>query len=395
MRSRSHRARSLCSQFFFPPIQPRIATSIPLFRRMTTVVRIDRASIAFEGTRVACSDEASRRALQQAAQTLRANDVVAFPTETVYGLGANCQSTDAVAKIYAAKNRPSDNPLIVHVSSRRQVETVLKTPIPPIYDELIAKFWPGPLTILLPLPENTPISPLCTKNQHTFGCRMPKHPVARALIEESGLPLAAPSANASTKPSPTEAKHVLEDMDGRIPLIIDGGPADVGVESTVVDGLVSPPRVLRPGGVSIEEIRAHGGSQWADTVAEGARGVSAPSAPRAPGMKYKHYSPKARVIAVAPRVSMAKLSGLQPAKVAVLTSLQLGPENFTGIWPQAALLDLPLGRTKQEVSHNLFSRFREADLAGCDLIVVEAVDTADEGLAIMNRLNKAAEMYIE
>lgn len=365
---------------------------------MTTVLKVDPSRISFDGTHLNVADKHTIECLDIASATLKGNDVVAFPTETVYGLGANCLSTEAVSKIYEAKNRPSDNPLIIHVSSRQQINDVLHTSIPDIYQPLIDKFWPGPLTILLPLDGNSPISPLCTKGQSTFGCRMPAHPVARAIIEQSGLPLAAPSANASTRPSCTEARHVLEDMDGRIKLIVDGGSADVGVESTVVDGLVSPPRVLRPGGISVEDIKKYGGNSWKDTISEVTTKIPEGTTVKAPGMKYKHYSPRAHVVLISSDVNIPQLANKygESSKIAVLTSLKMNFEDFRQNWPNKTteLIHLPLGKTKREISHNLFSKFREADLSGVNSIFVEAVDTADEGLAIMNRLNKAAEEYI-
>lgn len=256
--------------------------------------------------------------LVKAAQELReTNTPVAFPTETVYGLGADATRSEAVRAIYAAKGRPSDNPLIVHVdslhmlrgllrghqgaqSANPKVEAEEEDPIPPIYRPLIQKFWPGPLTIILPVPESgSQLAPEVTAGLSTFGARMPRSLLALALIRLAGCPLAAPSANASTRPSPTCAEHVFDDLTGRIATIIDGGPCEVGVESTVVDGLSSPPAVLRPGGISVEELRKVEG--WEGVVvaykdaAEGEKeGMG--GKPRAPGMKYRHYSPKARVL---------------------------------------------------------------------------------------------------
>ncbi|KKZ68070.1 tRNA threonylcarbamoyladenosine biosynthesis protein [[Emmonsia] crescens] len=258
--------------------------------------------------------------LLEAAEALRTSDIpVAFPTETVYGLGADATRSAAVQGIYKAKQRPSDNPLIVHVSSREQLQRILQSPsgspshdnrdsskkgcqqgeetslIPPIYEPLIRKFWPGPLTIILPNPTPSPLAPEVTSTLRTFGVRMPSSPLARLLIYLADRPLAAPSANASTKPSPTTAQHVYADMQGRIDIILDGGPCGVGVESTVVDGLLYPPAILRPGGIGIEEIRACPG--WEEVQVgykDGA--LQGKEAPRAPGMKYKHYSPKAKVV---------------------------------------------------------------------------------------------------
>lgn len=250
---------------------------------------------------------------------------VAFPTETVYGLGADATRSDAVRAIYTAKGRPSDNPLIVHVCDLEMLRRLLQPagratagrqpddrrrdgsgsegddPIPAIYRPLITRFWPGPLTILLPLPPPSPshappLAPEVTAGLSTFGARMPASPLALTLIRLAGVPLAAPSANASTRPSPTTAQHVVDDLAGRIEIVLDGGACGVGVESTVVDGLSSPPVVLRPGGVGIDELRQVPG--WEGTVVAYKDAVmrEGMQTPRAPGMKYKHYSPRARVV---------------------------------------------------------------------------------------------------
>ena len=279
--------------------------------------------------------------LYTAVEDLRSGLPVAFPTETVYGLGADATNATAVRAIYKAKQRPSDNPLIVHISSLAQLRRLWQSPnaesdtssslssdedpIPPIYHELIEKYWPGPLTILLPLPNPSPFVPEVSNNLPTVGIRMPSAKLALALINISNLPLAAPSANASGKPSPTTAAHVLHDLNGRIKTILDGGSCDVGLESTVVDGLSKPPLILRPGAISLEMLRECPG--WEDVQvgyentkveADGTQPgssispslSSSPSMsatappPRAPGMKYRHYSPKARVIITRGRPSV-------------------------------------------------------------------------------------------
>ncbi|KAE9382097.1 translation factor [Stipitochalara longipes BDJ] len=254
------------------------------------------------------TEQASLEPLREAAAHLRESNIpVGFPTETVYGLGADATRSDAVKGIYKAKGRPSDNPLIIHVcdltmlrslladSAQTNGNSMLADSIPAIYQPLIKKFWPGPLTILLPNPQPSKLAPEVTAGLSTFGARMPDSPLALSLIHLAGVPLAAPSANASTKPSPTTAAHVKHDLEGKIELILDGGACQVGVESTVVDGLCDPPVVLRPGGVSIERIRECEG--WSGVV-KGYKDHSeiGGNAPRAPGMKYKHYSPKAKVI---------------------------------------------------------------------------------------------------
>ncbi|KAF2799456.1 translation factor [Melanomma pulvis-pyrius CBS 109.77] len=243
--------------------------------------------------------------MRRAAEELATTDVpVAFPTETVYGLGADATRSSAVRAIFAVKGRPADNPLIVHVHSLSQLRSLLLAgkpsaeggvdPIPEIYKPLIRKFWPGPLTIILPNPSDSVLAPEVTAGLSTFGARMPRSILALTLIRLSGVPLAGPSANASTRPSPTAAEHVKDDLNGRIRTIIDGGPCSVGVESTVVDGLSFPPTILRPGGVTVGQLRQTPG--WENVVIgykdEHEKGIR----PRAPGMKYRHYSPKAKVI---------------------------------------------------------------------------------------------------
>lgn len=258
--------------------------------------------------------------LIEAASQLRFTDIpVAFPTETVYGLGADATRASAVLGIYSAKQRPSDNPLIVHISSLQQLRKLLSPersaskpdpsidPIPSVYHPLIARFWPGALTILLPLPTPSPFAPQVTASLSTVAVRMPSSLLALALIHTSQLPLAAPSANASTKPSPTTAAHVLHDLSGRIKMILDGGSCDIGVESTVVDGMVQPPVILRPGGVSIESLRECPG--W-EGVVVGYKDGQEVGIPRAPGMKYRHYSPKARVILVEGPLKLEFVEGL-------------------------------------------------------------------------------------
>lgn len=377
--------------------------------------------------------------LREAAALLRTSDIpVAFPTETVYGLGADATRSGAVKGIYAAKGRPSDNPLIVHVCDLDMLRGLLRGEeqapsdaeegeelIPEIYRALVKRFWPGPLTILLRCPTPSPLAPEVTATLPTFGARMPASPLARSLIALTGKPLAAPSANASTKPSPTAASHVLDDLDGRIELILDGGSCDVGVESTVVDGLCEdggPPVVLRPGGVSLEELRSVKG--WEGCV-KGYRDESEEgkaSGPRAPGMKYKHYSPKARVVlfekgegdvlgelramegkkdvvGIVRTLKWERLSGQDLAKEEAVVedgpdangAAALGYEIHTLEVDGLRVLDIGLGRDTKSVAQGLFSALRELDRRGADVIFVEGVEDRDDiAGAVMNRLRKAA-----
>lgn len=389
--------------------------------------------------------------IYEAAQQLRNSNIpVAFPTETVYGLGADATRSAAVHGIYKAKQRPSDNPLIVHVSCLRQLHNLLdcsktgQDPIPTIYRSLIQKFWPGPLTILLPLPTPSPFAREVTNGLPTVCVRMPSSLLALALIHLAERPLAAPSANASSKPSPTTAAHVLHDLSGRIETVLDGGPCDVGVESTIVDGLSSPPLVLRPGAISLEMLRGCEG--WQDVKPGYADGAES-SAPRAPGMKYKHYSPTARVILVHGPLRMTTLrqfvgseqslgilrtvnwapnfisveaedieqseysndarekaevdaesmaTGYASTGGARLSHLELAQDpaydhKTTRVWT------VDLGRDSIATARLLFSAMRELDLKGVDVIFVEAIDDrqGDLAAAIMNRLRKAAEREIE
>ncbi|KAL9113920.1 MAG: hypothetical protein Q9227_002054 [Pyrenula ochraceoflavens] len=386
--------------------------------------------------------------LLTAAEALRRSKYpIAFPTETVYGLGADATRSEAVQGIYKAKQRPADNPLIVHFSTSGQLERFLQNEkqqsgpqIPTIYKALIDKFWPGPLTILLPVPSNSSLAPEVTHGLRTFGARVPSSPLARLLIALADRPIAAPSANASGKPSPTSAEHVLRDLSGKIELILDGGPSAVGVESTVVDGLSDPPAILRPGGIGIEEIRACGG-HWGNVVvgyqdsshsqSTNQEGVKE-SAPRAPGMKYRHYAPKAKVILVEAAIIDSEVKarsiiqedylnrmGIQEAKVGLirtrawrkglgLETVQNGdqgdsqPGTMLDIFQSAKLstpngievLDLFIGPRAEDVARGLFSALRYFDEAEVDAIIVEGIPDAegDIAAAVMNRLRKAAEV---
>ena len=360
----------------------------------TKILPVDKNSVSFKGEKPLFSDEATEKSLRLAANVVRsAGQVVAFPTETVYGLGGSALDDDSVKAIYNAKNRPADNPLIVHVSSVDQLQRLILTrlhKVPSIYEKLLAKFWPGPLTILVPIEEGSPISALVTTGQKTVGVRMPDHPIARALIALSDTPLAAPSANASTRPSPTLASHVMFDLKGKIPYILDGGACLVGVESTVVDGLSSPPMLLRPGGVSAENIRKFGGDEWGNLViAKKTAGKLEPV--KTPGMKYKHYSPTAKVIlfvncgnGIDAITNYTK--GLE-GKFALLKSSRFACAEEMGI---LGAIERSLGNSATEMAHSLFRELRDVDEMGVDYILVEGVDETGDGLAVMNRLSKAA-----
>nr|WP_082804630.1 L-threonylcarbamoyladenylate synthase [Rossellomorea vietnamensis] len=317
-----------------------------------------------------------------AAKVLQQDEVVAFPTETVYGLGANATSDTAVEKIFKAKGRPSDNPLIVHISNKEQLEGLVEE-IPVDASKLIDAYWPGPLTIIFKNKENV-FSERVTAGLDTVGIRMPDHPVALSIIEATGLPIAAPSANRSGKPSPTTAQHVIDDLDGRIAGVVDGGETGVGVESTVVDCTGEFPVILRPGGITKEQLEEVVGKVEVDPSLKEGKG-----APKSPGMKYTHYAPDAPVYLVDGTkedvqrlVDEKKEEGL---KVGVLTT----EERMD--WYQADLI-LSAGRRDdlKTVAQHLYDTLRAFNRSNVDIIFAEMFPEEGVGLAIMNRLQKAA-----
>ncbi|CEP63971.1 threonylcarbamoyladenylate synthase LALA0_S09e06678g [Lachancea lanzarotensis] len=382
----------------------------------TRILKVDPNSIKFsktahiDGSLPIVTDVETERNLKEAAKIIReTNNTVGFPTETVYGLGGSSLNDQSVLNIYKAKDRPSDNPLISHVSSidqlnrkiygQQQVDDISQN-IPTVYRGLTDKLWPGPLTILLPVPKTSTLSKLTTADQPTFAVRIPSNPVARALIALSDTPIAAPSANRSTRPSPTLASHVYHDLKGRIPLILDGGPCSVGVESTVVDGLVSPPLLLRPGGFTWEQIREMGGDDWTNCKFENNKTVAAGEKVRTPGMKYRHYSPQAKVILFAPQKNDLNLSHRLEIVKDVIEQHAQDVRKYailsTFIFPKGLINDprcihKSLGKDSSEIQANLFAALREVDeMDDIDIIFVEGMNEEGEGLAVMNRLKKAA-----
>ncbi|GEB31295.1 MULTISPECIES: L-threonylcarbamoyladenylate synthase [Brevibacillus] len=325
-----------------------------------------------------------------AARLLHAGEAVAFPTETVYGLGANALSNEAVEKIFAAKGRPSDNPLIVHIGERQQLSTVAGE-VPEKGQKLMDAFWPGPLTVIVP--KNDRVASLVTAGLDSVGVRMPAHPVALALIKQAGVPIAAPSANRSGRPSPTTAAHVLADLDGRVAGIVDGGATGVGVESTVIDVTVEPPVILRPGGITREQLESVIGPVELDPSFE----VGAVETPRAPGMKYTHYAPEGELWLVAgseeqARIKMAEL--LSQAKIDGQKTGVLATEESAGYWRdhEAADVVLTVGAQAdlEQVAQQLYAVLREFDNQQVQFIVGETFSREGLGMAVMNRLEKAA-----
>lgn len=322
--------------------------------------------------------------VEKAAALLRNGEVVAFPTETVYGLGANALDREAVEKIFQAKGRPQDNPLIVHCFTRAQL-TDLVTEIPPEAKILMDKFWPGPLTLVLP--KSAAIPQVVSAGLDTVGIRIPDHPLALELIQKTGFPLAAPSANLSGRPSPTRAEHVWADLQGKIPAILDGGETGWGLESTVLDCTVKPFRLLRPGGVTLEELQALTSIQVDTTI----YGASLDATPASPGMKYQHYAPQAEVFLV--------LGQNTPAKIGELSEdyLEVGKRVGVMTWDERCqlyprLTCLPMGPSGDLsiLATKLYHLLRESDRLGLDVLFIEGVSEEHLGLAIMNRLRKAA-----
>ncbi|MBU5670890.1 L-threonylcarbamoyladenylate synthase [Paenibacillus brevis] len=337
-------------------------------------------------------DEIERR-LYEAGEMLAAGGTVAFPTETVYGLGADARNSKAVEAIFAAKGRPSDNPLIVHIAAMHQLEGLV-TGINDTAAQLMEAFWPGPLTIVLPVLEGA-VSPRVTAGLDTVAVRMPDHEVALRLIAAAGCPLAAPSANRSGRPSPTLADHVREDLGGRIDGIVDGGATGVGVESTVVlagdDGIVT---VLRPGGVTVEELApyAKGGVEL-DPALRGA-GLPGPvAAPRSPGMKYTHYAPKGelRVVAgSAPQVADRIQAELDAAKARGEITGVLAFDEHLPFYRADCVLSLGSLTRLETAAHRLYAALRRFDDSGVTVMLAEACPEDGLGAAVMNRLLKAA-----
>lgn len=324
----------------------------------------------------------TKNELKEAGEIIRNGGLVAFPTETVYGLGASAFDADAAEKIYKAKGRPSDNPLIVHICDKSQINELARE-ITPSAKKLIDSFMPGPFTIILKKNKNIPDT--VTAGLDTVGIRFPKNETAVGFIAEAGVPIAAPSANISGKPSPTTAAHVIHDMSGRIEGIIDGGSCDVGVESTIVDATGSAPVILRPGGITPDMLRAVISETEVDEHV--LKSVSADTQPKCPGMKYTHYSPDAEVVVV---------EGEKAAVQAKIKSLlEKNSDKITGVltmyksaYDNAVILSA--GDNNKAYAKNLFSALRSFDELGVQIVFAEFFEQDGYGLAVKNRLYKAA-----
>ena len=322
-----------------------------------------------------------RRKIKVAARFIEEGKLVAFPTETVYGLGANALDRNAVLGIFSAKGRPADNPLIIHISDFEQIYALAED-VPKEAEILAKHFWPGPLTMVLPKRENVPKE--TTGGLESVAIIMPAHEIALSLIRESRLPIAAPSANISGKPSPTLAEHVVDDFYGKIEWIIDGGETKIGVESTVLDLTTWPPLLLRPGGLPLEKIEEVIGEVQ---IHPAVRGKEVDLA-KAPGMKYKHYSPNAEVIIVEGKKERVKERMKELVNEFKERGIKVGVM-ATGEFYEADEC-FNLGESEEEIAKNMFRALRELDKRGVDVILAEGVEERGLGLAIMNRLRKAA-----
>lgn len=326
---------------------------------------------------------------QQASKILRRGGLVAFPTETVYGLGGNGLDKEASLKIYAAKGRPSDNPLIVHIAEMDALKELCED-IPEAAYKLAQKFWPGPLTMILKKKKIVPYE--TTGGLDTVAIRMPDHPTALRLIRESGVYIAAPSANLSGRPSPTSAAHVRQDLDGRIDMIIDDGEGNIGIESTIIDLTGAVPMILRPGFITREMLSEVLGQVEIDPAV--AMGQQCREKPKAPGMKYRHYAPRGEMIivegadeqAVADRINaIIRDRHLQGIKTGVLAT-----DKTKALYKADYVISVGNREDERSVSSGLFDVLRRFDDLGVEFIVSEGFPRKNVGYAIMNRLLKAA-----
>lgn len=326
--------------------------------------------------------------LIEAAAILKKGGLVAFPTETVYGLGADALNEEAARKIYAAKGRPSDNPLIAHIAKKEDIEPLVRE-IPEAGKKLMDAFWPGPLTLIFPKSGRVPKG--TTGGLDTVAVRMPSDPVARRLIELAGTPVAAPSANTSGRPSPTTAEHVRQDMDGRIEMIVDGGPVGIGVESTIVDVTGEIPMVLRPGAITMEMLKKCVGAVEIDPAILGP--VSQDFKPKAPGMKYRHYAPKADLTIVSGETEDVVRAISRMAAERESEGLSVGiicTDETRALYPCGVVRSMGVRARQETIAHNLYAVLREFDDLNADVIYSESFEGGELSQAIMNRLCKAA-----
>lgn len=335
-------------------------------------------------------------AIAEAAATLTRGGLVAFPTETVYGLGANALSEAAVGGIYRAKGRPPTDPMIVHIAHVDQLPGIADE-VPPIVADLARRFWPGPLTLILPKRASVP--DVVSAGLPTIGVRIPSHTVSRRLLSQLALPVAAPSANRFSHPSPTTAEHVLHDLDGLIDLVIDGGPTSIGIESTILDLTVSPPLVRRPGRASLDDIREILPDVQSVTATLGTRYPQP-----APGQLLRHYAPRARLTLYVGSVDCVSQRVAADARASVAAGSRVGilapEEDLLALAPRLAavaargrILSKRYGsrRNQDEAAHDLFRALREIDEDDVDVILALAPGAQGIGIAVIDRLTRAAD----
>ncbi|ABY95730.1 L-threonylcarbamoyladenylate synthase [Thermoanaerobacter brockii subsp. lactiethylicus] len=323
-----------------------------------------------------------------AAKVIKEGGLVAFPTETVYGIGANSFNEEAIKKIFIAKGRPQDNPLIVHIAELEQIYDLVKE-VPQKAKTLMKKFWPGPLTLIFKKSQKVPY--VNTAGMDTVAIRMPSNTIAHLLIKRAEVPISAPSANVSGKPSPTDASHVIEDLYGKVDVIIDGGKCDVGVESTVLDLTEKVPVILRPGAVTLEMLREVIGNVEVDPSL--LKKPQEDLKPKSPGMKYKHYSPNAEVYIVTGDLEkvVKKIQELTEEqlkygkKVGIMATVQTSTQ-----YEKGEIIVVGDRNRPETIAKNLFEVLRQFDKKGVDVIFAESFEYDNIGLAIMNRLEKAA-----
>lgn len=319
--------------------------------------------------------------IKECAEAINTGKTVVFPTETVYGLGSNALDAQAVKKIFEAKGRPTDNPLIVHIAYPVQVDELAKD-ISPKAKKLMDRFWPGPLTLLLW--KKSAVPDVVTAGLPKVGIRMPSNPIAHALLKEADTPIAAPSANLSGKISPTHADDVIDDLYDRVDIIIDGGDSKEGIESTVIDMTAEVPLLLRPGTVTQEQIeKVIGPIQLHPSLFS----VYYVDAPASPGMKYRHYSPRKELVLVSSKKLPLFLKQNSKKRIAVVTTV-------TDKKCHSAL-HVHLGKNKKVIAKKIFRTLRKLDKEDIDFIVVESIDEKDIGLGIMNRLKKGASRIVD
>ncbi len=341
-------------------------------------------------TKIVILDEENidKESIEQAGLIIKNGGLVAFPTETVYGLGGDALNKDSSKKIYAAKGRPSDNPLIVHVSNMQDLEKIVAS-VPEDARKLAEIFWPGPLTMIFEKNDAVPLE--TTGGLNTVAVRMPSNKIARALIDASGGYIAAPSANLSGRPSPTVAKFVKEDMDGRIEMIIDGGPCDVGLESTIVDFSEGKPMILRPGYITDEMLKEALSEEvlWDRAIIDS----DCKTAPKAPGMKYRHYAPKGELTIVEGSFEDVVLKInllLTEAESKGLKTGVIATEETKALYKNTTVKSAGHKGAEEETAHHLFRILREFDDEGIEVIYSESFGENGVGAAVMNRLLKAA-----